>query len=174
MSSELDKIIDAIGLDLAAKLCHELAGLQIYIYLPGAKRNVKKDSSFQAVINCIGVEAAQQMQGKLSGKVYIPKFRAELTQQRQREIIDNYQGERLADYSMKVGMSGCWLRVIFRKNGVKTPGRPIRVTQGKQLAGLWQGEGPSEFSRKHNCSRWVAHEAICHAKAISPEVNTTK
>ena len=169
MYSDLDKIIEAIGPELAAKLCHELAGQQIYIYMPSANRTVKKGSPFQAVIDCIGVEAAQQLQIKVSGNVYVPKFKVELAQQRHQEIIDNYQGERVADYAAKVGMSEVWLRKIFSENGVKTPERPTKVNRGKQLASLWQGEGPTEFSRKHNCSRHVAREAIRHAKANRPE-----
>lgn len=168
MSSELNKIIEAIGLELTTKLCHELAGQQIYVYLPSANRSVKKGSSFQVVIDCIGIEAAQQLQIKVSGNLYIPVFRSELAQQRHREIIDNYQGERLADYSVKVGMSQAWLSTIFSKNGIKTPGRPIRVNRAKLLAELWQGERPAEFSRKHGCSQSMASVAVRLAKATLP------
>ncbi len=160
MSNKLDKLIEIIGLELAAKLCHEFAGREIYINRPNTARTIKNDSSFQAVIDCIGIKAAQQLQKTEFGKVYIQRFTKEFVRQKHKEIIDNYPGERVVDYAAKVGMSLVAIHNIFRKNGIKTPGRPPQGGQSKFLAGLWQGERPSEFSNKYGCSRWVAREAI--------------
>ena len=120
--------LNAIGLDLAAKLCHSFAGKQIYIIKQ--KSNVGR---FQDVIDCIGIVAAGMLQKELHGLVYIPTFRADAIDLRHQEIVDNYRGERVEDYALGTGLSSRHVYTILKDAGVPFTARPSRNKISSQV-----------------------------------------
>src|SRR6185369_9291600 len=163
MPGKLDKIIKAIGVELAATLCHTFAGQGICIHSAGSNRKVKPGSDFQAVIDCIGSEAAALLAKEALGVVYIPQFKAELDKQRRQEIIDNYKGERIEDYALMVGLSARRIYQIFKESGVSYPPKPIRTKQVIDYA----GETAREYADKHGIHVRTARSRL-KASGITP------
>ncbi len=141
MSGKLDKIIEIIGIELAAKLCHDFAGKQIRI-----KKLESKIGTFQAVIDSIGINAANLLQKEITGLVYIPNLTAELGKQRRQEIIENYRGERIEDYALIVGLTSRRVYQLFKETGVKLPDKPLRK---KLIIDDYKGETAREYADKH-------------------------
>ena len=134
MSGKLDRIIEVIGVKLAAELCHKFAGKQVCLHSAGSNRKVKPGSDFQSVIDCIGVEAAGLLAQERLNLVYIPSFKAELHEQRRQEIIANYQGEIIEDYALSVGLTSRRVYQIFQESGVNIPSiRAARVDKESEL-----------------------------------------